>query len=360
MGRSTNMKVLFGSPCRLRSLSLALAAVAALLVAAPAHAQDLPEAVKKLLPQAKQEGAVIFFNGSTRIPQSQMNEIGKAFAAKFGFPLTVTVAALGSHAPFAQRLQTEFQRGVTAPVDIDATTARLLKPPRDVGAIEPVDWAAFGIARDKILPTNDGFLIRTIPRTVTYNTRLVKSEEAPHRLTDLADPKWKGKIVAPAFGGAFAYFVPVLGEQAALDLVRKLVKEQQMTFARSFTDVVTKVANGEAAIGYSVSADLAQHKRKGAPIANAPLEKVSGANVYGAVLKNAPHPAAGKVFLYFICCTPEGRKIAADYLNLATFDTPGTEEFEVGGEGRGVLPSVDWMMNDEQRISMEIEKILGM
>jgi ABC-type Fe3+ transport system substrate-binding protein len=321
--------------------------------------QPTPAGITALLPEAKREGTVVFFNGSTQVTRSQMNQLSSAFEAKFGFPMNVVVAQLGPHAPMAQRLKTEAQRSVKPPFDVHATTARLLVPPREGGAIEQVDWPALGIPENKLLPTRDGFLIRTIPRNVTYNTKLVKKEDAPRRLEDLLDPKWKGKIVGPAFGGAYAYIAPILGEERTVDFVRKLVNEQRITFARSFTDVVAKVANGEALLGFGVPADLSHLRTKGAPIENAPLEKVSGANVYGAVMKNASHPAAAKVFLYFVACTPEGQKVSSQILSLATFDTPETEEFQIGGEGRGVLPSVEWMINDEDRISSDLEKLLG-
>jgi iron(III) transport system substrate-binding protein len=344
------------------AVAVAIGTVGMLATGAAAQSitDDLPSGIKALLPQAKQEGSVSFYNGSTRIEQSQAAVISKAFEAKFGFPMNVIVAGIGPHAPVAQRIRTEFQKGVKPPFDVHATTARLLVTVREVGAIEQVDWPALGVPEGRLLPTMDGFLISTIPRTVTYNTKLVSKEEAPRRLEDLLDPKWKGKIVAPAFGGAFAYLIPVLGEQQTYDFVRKLINEQKIVLARSFTEVVQKVANGEYKLGFGVPADLSGLRRRGAPIENAPLQKVSGANVYGAVLKNADHPAAAKVFLYFACCTPEGQKIAADVLSVATFDTPGTEAAQIGGEGRGVLPQVDWMIQDEERVVGEIEKILGL
>ena len=209
-------------------------------------------------------------------------------------------------------------------------------------------------------PPGDNVQISTIARNVIYNTNLVKKAEAPRRLQELADSKWKGKIVAPAIPDVFAMMAPVLGERQAVDLVRQLVQAQQIVLIQSVTDVGTKVASGEFALGFGVPADWTGLRKRGAPLDNAPLEKVSGQPFHAGVLANADHPAAATLFAYFACCTPEGRKSLYESIGWANFETAGTEPYEIGGVGRGINPDHQWQMHDQTRLAQEIAKILGM
>jgi ABC-type Fe3+ transport system substrate-binding protein len=340
--------------------ALALSAVAITLADMPrAAAQDAPAALAALLVKAKEEGAVSIFAGTARYPDSAATQLAEAFQAKFGFPLKITLPAPGPHPAVVQQLIAETKAGVKPSMDIFPTALAFFGSMREAGAIEKVDWAALGVPSNVIAPPGDNVQISTIARNVIYNTNLVSKAEAPRRLQDLADPKWKGKIVAPAIPDVFSVMTPVLGEQGTLDLVRKLVNDQQITLIQSVTDVGTKVASGEFALGFGVPADWAGLRKKGAPIDNAPLEKVSGQPFNAAVLAHAPHPATATVFTYFVCCTPEGQKALYQAIGWANFDTPGTEPFEIGGQGRGINPDHEWQIHDQRRVGQAIAKILG-
>jgi ABC-type Fe3+ transport system substrate-binding protein len=154
--------------------------------------------------------------------------------------------------------------------------------------------------------------------------------------------------------------VPVIGEPATIELVRKLAQDQKISLVQSVTDVGTKVANGEFALGIGVPADWTGLRKKGAPVENAPLEKVSGQPFQAAVLANAEHAAAATLMAYFICCTAEGKKALYQSIGWANFETPNTEPYEIGSNGRGINPSYEFQINDQARVSRELAKILGL
>ena len=346
---------------RRRLVAVAATAMTFVLAGGPqADAQDGRGALAPLLAKAKQEGAVTIFTGTARYPDSAVKQIEQDFRRKYGFALKVTLAAPGPHPPTVQKLITEAKSGVKPGMDLFPTALAFYGPMREAGVLAKVNFAAFGVPQDLIAPPGDNVQISTIARNVIYNTNLVKKADAPRRLQDLADPKWKGKIVAPAIPDVFAMMVPVLGEHDALDLVRALVQDQQIVLIQSVTDVGTKVANGEFALGYGVPADWTGLRKRGAPIDNAPLEKVSGQPFHAGVLANADHPAAATVFAYFACCTPEGKKSLYQSIGWANFETSGTEPYEIGGQGRGVNPDHQWQTRDQGRLGQEIAKILGM
>jgi iron(III) transport system substrate-binding protein len=338
--------------------SAILVVVAALLFTTPAAAQETA-ALKQALAQAKKDGKVRFYVGSPQFPRSAADAVSKAFAAKYGFPMRVTLSSLGAHPPVVSKIIAEAKAGIAPPADIFPTGERLLQALRNAGAVERVDWAAMGVPAELISEKGDGLLVRTNPRNVLYNTKLVKAEDAPRRYEDLLDPKWKGKIVAPAFASAFAGLALVMGEDKAYEFVRRLVKEQNLSLAPTFSDLPTKVANGEFALGYGINANISGHVDRGAPIANAPLEKAWGSTNYAVVLKNAENQGAARTFSYFICCTMEGQEALYRATFIASFLTPNTELYEIGGGSKGVAPSFEFATQQEGRIEKNMAAILG-
>lgn len=340
------------------NLASAVVAVGVALIPALSAADEYTPALRDVLRQAKEEGSVRIFLGSGRYPQSAADALSAAFEEKFGFPLETEFASLGAHPPTVNKLAAEARLGIEPPADLFPTAERLLEVLRKAGAVEPTDWAALGVPESRISERGDAVYVWAHPRTVIYNTDLVAPEDVPHSYLDLLNPKFKGSIVAPSFGSAFAGLSMILGEQETYDFVRKLVEEQNLMLVQTYSDVTTKVANGEYAIAYGLNADSLGHVEKGAPIANAPLEKVWASTNFGAVLKNAANPAAAKALGYFICCTEEGMKAIYEQTNRGTFDVPDTELHEIGGGGKQVLPTFEFSTEKELPISQNLSKIL--
>ena len=348
------------------SISTCVIAVASLvsslaLLATQTRAQAPSPALQKLLEAAKKEGQARIFVGSPKFAQSKADELSKAFQAKFGFPLRITLASLGPHPPVIQKIIAEARSGIKPPVDVFPSGENGLELLRQAGLVDAeLDWSALGVDAKLISERRDGVLVHTNPRNVFYNTSLVGKEEAPRRYEDLLDARWKGRIVGPAFGQGFSQLALLMGEQAAYDYTTRLVQEQKLVLVRTFSDIATRVVNGEFAIGFGINANISGHLDKGGPLANAPLERTTGSSNYALVPKGAEFANGGRALIWFMCCTPEGRTAANTAIGFSTFDTPGTEKFAIGGNGRGVHPSYEWAIKDEPRISKQMEKILGL
>ena len=111
--------------------------------------------------------------------------------------------------------------------------------------------------------------------------------------------------------------------------------------------------------GMGVPANYSGLVTKGAPIANAPLEKVGGQPYYMFVLENAAHPNAGALLAYFFCCTEEGRQAQLEHMGAAMFDVEGSEHNAVGGCDRGQVPTPEWQLNDQGRVAREMDALIG-
>lgn len=314
----------------------------------------------EVIQKAAEEGTVAVNMSTTRYPASTAIGLSKAISDKFGIDLKVELIITAPAPVGSGQLIEESKAGVKPEYDLFPLPLSFIKAIGESGAIEQVDWAAIGVEPDLIGLDGQAVWIYTIPRAVVYNTNLVQGDDIPTKLEDLMDPKWKGKIAGPGFGDAYGVIsVPVLGEEKAAEWLKTLYDDQELAVIRAMTDVSTRVANGEFSIGMGVPADYVGLRSKGAPIENAPLEKVGGQPYYTFVVKDAPHPNAAALLAYFLCCTDEGKSALLEYTGSSFFDTPGSEAYEVGSDGRGVTPTPEWQLNDQARVHTRFNALIG-
>jgi ABC-type Fe3+ transport system substrate-binding protein len=330
---------------------IAVCAVALFAFATASFAQFTP-ALKQLIPLAKKEGEVSIFIGTVKCTAEEEERFSKAFAHLYGIPMKVHLASIGDHPMARRRLLEEARTGIKPMVDVFNTGIKGLQELADEGLFLPTNWKELGILdEDLIKRVNlrgkdpiDAVYMSTNIRGVIYNTKLVKPGDAPRKFEDLLDPKWKGKIIAPAFPSAFPYIALVIGEQASLKLVKQLVEEQKLAFAPSYT--------------------AGSDKAKGAPVENAPM-KVAGFRQGAQVLKNAAHPAAAKLLVHFMTSTPEGAKVMDEILDWGKRNMPGSEAYDIAKGGGLVFSSditneIEWETKDNIRIGKLFEELLGL
>ena len=108
-------------------------------------------------------------------------------------------------------------------------------------------------------------------RVIAYNTKLVKPEEAPQSVFDLADPRWKGQIAIadPRFGSTsfhVAALYAVLGDEKADDFFRRL-KANGVRIVDGNSVVRDMVVRGEVKVGLTDTDDVNVAIEDGQPIA---------------------------------------------------------------------------------------------
>ncbi len=314
-----------------------------------------PAGMEQILAQAKKEGEVIYFTGSNKYPGGD-GVAEKAFEHWAGFLIKVRYAALGVHPPVVQKIIQEAKVGISSGVDVFPSRDTMLLKLNKAELLEPVPWNKMGVSDEAIEPKIHGVKIADSFRHVIYNTRMVSANEAPRKFLDLLNPKWKGKICAPAVGTPYAYIALAIGEEVAKDLVRKLKEQQGLNLVPSITDVRSRVASGEFAIGIGITAG--EYKGLGAPIENAPLEKTGGYTFYAVAMKDAKHPAAAKAYIVFLNSSG-GKRMLHEVFAWSRHTTPDTDAWEIGKGGKGVFPSFEWTQTEEPRLTREFSQMLG-
>jgi iron(III) transport system substrate-binding protein len=171
--------------------------------------------------------------------------------------------------------------------------------------------------------------------TIWYNTTLVNAEEI-NSWESLLDPKWKGKMVildprSPGSGESnWAFLLRIKGEPFLAKLAA-----QEMTVGRNLRQLGEAVARGKSAISIGVSYyTYSPFIKAGLPVKS--ISNIKEGYYAGtgsgnlAVLKNAPHPNAAKVFVNWLL-SRDGQTAFTKALGQPTrrldVDTKWTKDF---------------------------------
>lgn len=143
---------------------------------------------------------------------------------------------------------------------------------------------------------------KVLLNTIAYNTQAIKAEDAPKHWADLADPRWKGKIVMLDWrsSGSGVHLIYALRKLLGKDFAAKMAKQDVM-LKRGGGDVSNTVISGERPIGVGLQEYYVFDKaRKGAPIAAILPEEGVPMTLYSICIpKDAPNPEGAKQFVDF-------------------------------------------------------------
>jgi iron(III) transport system substrate-binding protein len=255
---------------------------------------------KALEEAARKEGEVTWYVAN--IDARNAEAAGRAFTAKSG--LKVNVVRAPSQVVFQRLTQDLSQNARNADVfgSVDVGNFVTLKSQGALMAYKPENAA-------KLLPAfqgldKDGMFHANLASVmiIAYNNEKVKPEEAPKNWTDLIDPKWSGKIALghPAFSGFAGNWAAQMYKLYGKSFLERLEKQKPQV-GRSLFDAVNLVSSGERLITASPIAPILENADKGKPLSVIyPADGAILVATPSAVLKNAPHPNAAKLFMEFL------------------------------------------------------------
>lgn len=327
-------KQAFRAPVQARArwlaATMAAAGFAAATLAMPAVAADNAAIVDKAREEAG-KGTFMIMVSSPKSEQAQ-RRIMEAFQKRFDLdldwewtPLTSTVSA--------PRVHQQATAGLPVPSAIGGYGYNTYENWFAKNGLDAkVDWVAdFGemfpkiknASVDGVLPSYQNRLLRQwdVQYVMVYNKNLVKPEEVPKDLRELTEPKWKGRFaMANNTPPPLDILAVDIGVDEAVALTKALIANQPR-FKPGPPAVVGAISNGEVAVGVSGYTALAEaQKRKGAPIAWAPMETLPVGPLFMFMLKGAPQPNLGKLFLAWLAT--EGAEIQEKEEYLSLFSDP--------------------------------------
>ena len=146
-------------------------------------------------------------------------------------------------------------------------------------------------------------------RVIAWDTRRVKPDEAPRKLEDLLDAKWKGRIVMaqPAFGttrGDVSSWFAHYGADRAREILRGLAANG-VRLVQGNSTAVRMVARGEADVCFTDTDDVYVAQRNGWPIEMAPLDQggdgaLAIPNTVALVTGSSNKAAAGELIEFLL------------------------------------------------------------
>ena len=290
--------------------------VAASVVRARAAAADVPPDWPQVLAGAKKEGKVVV----NTFPGDGYKRALKAFTQAYP---DIKLEHTGLHSQdFAPRIMQERQANLYTWDVATIPTSTALQVLRPAGVWDPIrpaivlpevkDEAAweggfergFALVKDRALAY--GFVAQR-GSGISVNPDLVKDEQI-RGLTDLLNPKWKGKLLLPdvrTMGDAFWAMTSArlnLGD----DIIKKLFVDQEPVLSRDTRQMAEFMVRGRYPIALGINPLLlAQFQKQGLgknlKLFHFPeMDSVNSSSSTLWLVNKAPHPNAAKVFINWL------------------------------------------------------------
>ena len=316
----------------------AAAGYALLALPEPARAEDArsEDAWGKIVEGARKEGHVVLYSAFVGLATHE--ELKKDFQANYGITVDILEARASE---IRERIRIEQASGrFAADVSENGRTATTLQIAQD-HVFDPYGpLPSLGRFKPEFKSDEMRLPVFAIVYGILVNTRLVKPEDEPKSWLDLADARWKGKILSDDFralgGGGVLFYV--LQERFGRDFLEQLAR-QNLQFSREIPANERRIARGELPL-YLPDSLTSMPGLKGLPVKFvAPKEGLPYIGYDLALLKSAPHPNAARLLMeYYI-----GKKMQQSLANL------------------GLLPATTGTLSelDPSMAELEKSKLLG-
>jgi iron(III) transport system substrate-binding protein len=314
-----------------------LVTICAFMAAAPATTRAADAA---LYEAAKKEGTVTWY--TSLIVTQAVRPLIETFSKVYpGIDVQFSRADSG---PNAIKVMTEARAGKVQGDVFDGidTTPPLLK----AGLVDPFTPSAAGQYPAELRDTDGRWNALVLYfLTPAINTDLVPKDAIPKTAQDLLDPRWKGKIAWSAVpaSGAPIYVGSALrsmGEQQGMAFLKALSKQDIINVDATNRAILDQVILGEFTIALSIfNHHAVLSAQKGAPVTWLKIEPISALMHSVGLVKNAPHPNAGKLLIDFLT-SPEGQRRLAEVEYIPAMPSVPAKTPDVKPEAGGFKANV--------------------
>ncbi len=299
------------------------------LVATTARAHEPDPA---LIAAATAEGKVVWYTGL--IEKEAAIPMAAAFMRRYPGIEAQVVRLNGEET--ARRIVEHAARGTPQADVFDSSTSVAVLVP--AGLVEPYRSASAADIPAAYKDPDGNWASQVVYyTTIGFNTDLVAAEQAPATFEALLDPKWRGKMGWSSSGvassaGFVGNVLLTMGEQRGLAYLERLRQQQIRRLPGGGNELLAAVARGEVAIGLQIfNHHTLIQKKTGAHVGWVKFESLLGFSNPIGLVKNGPHPNAGKLLIDFVLSEPGQRVLArADHIPASSKVDAPDPDLKVG------------------------------
>jgi len=184
------------------------------------------ELLARIADSAKAEGTVDVAMQSS-LTSRGVAAVQEAIRGKYGFDLKINYSPTRSYPKIQAQALTEHKAGALPSFDLITGAEAQIFEVAEAGAVERVDWGPLlpaGTPREIVVYGGAGLVVNTAFVGLLYNPKMVRPEEVPTNLKDLANPKWRGKVLIPPYTSTWMTQAIPMGRQASLSVVEAIMK----------------------------------------------------------------------------------------------------------------------------------------
>ena len=261
----------------------------------PAFAQS-SEALLKIEEAANKEGRVVMYYSGVAIQRAQ--SIIDAWTKRYPKIKMEFVEVSGS-ATISRVNQESLAGGPTC--DLTTNTLGAVDGLIKQNLLSPIDMAPFGVKPTYQAQPNPYVLATHGTSYCTmFNTKKVSMADAPKRIEDLLDPKWKGRWGTWNRPLGIMTLIGAWGEDKTTDFVKKLAQTQPRLF-RSGAAWVDAVTAGEIdLVNFIPTYTTIPPREAKAPVDITMPEPISLSLVYGILPKEGRNPNAARLLVAWL------------------------------------------------------------
>ena len=338
-----------------------------------AQGQKAP-ALAELIKGAKKETTLrAMWGADTLAGSSGLQKFVAAMNKKYGLNVQPSFTPGPNMQGMMTKIAREMAAGQPASSDIYFGNPQSMLQADKADVLKPMDWRALlerplpsGAGFDPIVPGNIGIAMASTLVGVIYNSDRVKGDDIPKKLTDVLQPKWKGKIASTPYAAGLREFAmpELLGREAIIDYAKKLSKHVGGLMRCGEMD---KLTSGEFLMLVLACGDqdVNMAQRQGIPLGYAIMDDATISHTrYAAVPKNSRAPNTAALFISFLHST-EGQKLMWDLdgLDFHLYPESNQKKKLDAAKARGakfVVSSPQWLAKNKHytQTQNELEKIL--
>jgi ABC-type Fe3+ transport system substrate-binding protein len=334
-------------------------------------------ALQQLIEGAKKEPALkATWSASSFGGAAGIGEMAAAVNKKYGLNIKVTFTPGPDMQSVQAKIAQELAAGQPATSDIYLGNAQAMRDALETKTFKSIDWKAIlerplpadqSAAFDPYAPNGSGIAIASTITGITYNDKLLKPEQLPHKMTDLLNPELKGKIASTPYAAGWREFATkdMLGKEAMIDFLRKFTGQVAGLIRCGEEDRITSGEFWMLAMDCG-GQNVRDYQKQGAPLNQVVLDDITTVHsFYAAVPANSSAPSSATLIAAYID-SAEGQALLHRVWNADMYTFPDSRQAPAVAKvksagGKITVDSPQWLnaVGDFAQTQKELQDILA-